>query len=712
AAAASAGIVGAAQIESRPLLRPGDVLETIPGVVISQHSGEGKANQYYLRGFQLDHGTDLAGNVVGEPINLPTHAHGQGYSDINWLLPELVSEVDYKKGPYYADEGDFSAAGAYTIFYRNTIPFTLKLATGSDGYGRLFVADSPKVGDGNLLYALEVYHDDGPFAKPDNYRRLNGVVRYALSTPSTNFNLTALGYAGRFDSSDQIPQRLVADGTLSRFGFFDPTDGGIVRRYAVSTQLDRKLANGGFHFSAYGVASYLDLYSNFTYYLGDATDYYNVTANPVTCQTRYSTCAPGPNHVATYTSYCAANSAPPGAGGVPQPFSFSCGDQREQEDRRFVSGFSVSRSWEGRRSATTLGAALENSNIPMVGLFLDDARVRFPNGTLYAGHIVEREASLFVQSEVRIAPQFRVVGGLRGDLYDFAVKTNGSANAGTAVAGILLPKLTAAYALSSRQELYINFGDSFHSNDGRGVVLTNDPRTHATIDPAGNPVLQVSPLVRAAGFEAGYRFSTPRLTSTVSLWRLDIASELTFNGDAGTTQPGRPTTRRGAELTNYWSPTTSLTFDADVATSSARFTTDPQSIGTGVPESIGAVIAAGATVTRGTWQAALRMRYFGPRTLIEDGSATSKPSLLFNAAFVGKLSRDYRLTFDIFNVFNAAANDIEYFYGSWTPQDATNPGYARNPAINPALGGGGVPDLHFHPTPPRQFRVTLSRAVR
>ena len=178
---ASQGTIGQEQIATRPIARPGEVLEAIPGLIITQHSGEGKANQYYLRGFQLDHGTDLSATVAGQPINFPTHAHGQGYSDVNWLLPELVSFVEFKKGPYFADEGDFSTAGSYELFYRNTIPNTLELSGGTHGFGRILLAGSPKLGKGNLLYAFEAFHDDGTFDRPDNYRKLNGVVRYSRS---------------------------------------------------------------------------------------------------------------------------------------------------------------------------------------------------------------------------------------------------------------------------------------------------------------------------------------------------------------------------------------------------------------------------------------------------------------------------------------------------------------------------------------------------
>src|SRR5712692_7941085 len=193
--AASQGVVRADELNDRPTLRAGDVLESVPGVLISQHSGEGKANQYYLRGFNLDHGTDLATTVAGVPVNMPTHAHGQGYSDLNFLIPELVSGIQYKKGPYYADEGDFATAGAINVNYADARERPLfKLEGGGEGYGRALLAGSTRLGQGQLLGALEVFHNDGPWMRGDDYRRINGVLRYSQGDRDRGFELTGMGY--------------------------------------------------------------------------------------------------------------------------------------------------------------------------------------------------------------------------------------------------------------------------------------------------------------------------------------------------------------------------------------------------------------------------------------------------------------------------------------------------------------------------------------
>ena len=206
AAAASQGAITAAQLEARPIMRAGEVLETVPGMVISQHSGEGKANQYYLRGFNLDHGTDFSTTVAGVPVNTPTGAHAHGYSDISFLIPELVSGVQFKKGPYFADEGDFSAAGAANINYVNQLERPIvRVSGGNDGWG---APASPPLrrasATGILLGALELNHNDGPWVRPDDYRKLNGVLRYSRGDNRNGFSVTGMGYWADWDSTDQV----------------------------------------------------------------------------------------------------------------------------------------------------------------------------------------------------------------------------------------------------------------------------------------------------------------------------------------------------------------------------------------------------------------------------------------------------------------------------------------------------------------------------
>jgi hypothetical protein len=491
ATAASEGSIGQEDIATRPLLRPGELLEQIPGLIVSQHSGEGKANQYYLRGFQLDHGTDLDSTVDGIPINLPTHAHGQGYSDINWLMPELVSYVEFKKGTYYADQGDFSTAGSYNVFYRNTIEPVTSFGIGAFGYDRFFTAASHPSGPGNLLYALEVYHDNGSFVKPDEYDKYNGLLRYSIAGAHQSFALTASAYSGIFDSTDQIPERLVNDGDISRFGYVDPSDGGTTSRYALSAHWTREVHGGDLAIDAYAVAYRLDLFSDFTYDLYDATNYYNETSNPITCSAAYKSCAPnGPGtlRAPNYSSYCPAYT--PQANAAPgsltaQPYAFACGDQREQLDGRFYEGVNAKRVFVTPGSETTIGAGFINYTIPTLALYLTQDRERFPDGTLSDDHVVERPADAYVQSTIRLSPKLRIDPGIRADYYTYSDDAYDPANSGRGSAGLISPKMNVAYQLDRKSELYLDYGDSFHSNDVRSVTYVDDPQTHEPFDSTG-----------------------------------------------------------------------------------------------------------------------------------------------------------------------------------------------------------------------------------
>jgi hypothetical protein len=715
AAAASEGTISQEDIATRPLLRPGELLEQIPGLVISQHSGEGKANQYYLRGFQLDHGTDLEATVDGIPINLPTHAHGQGYSDINWLMPELVSYVEFKKGTYYADQGDFSTAGAYNLYFRNTITPTASFGLGDFGYDRFFTAASHASGPGsNLLYGLEVYHDNNSLVKPDEYRKFNGLVRYSLTKGHNLFTITGTAYSGTFDSTDQIPQRLVDDGELSRYGYIDPTDGGNTSRYALSAQLTHQDPNGQTKFSAYAVDYALDLFSDFTYYYFDANNYFNTTSNPITCNVAFTTCAPngaGNPRAPNYSSYCPAYTAPTGAAAhsiTPIAYNFQCGDQREQHDVRVFEGANVSRTFLTPGSTTTIGAGFTNYNIPTVGLYLVSDRNRLPGGTLSNDHVVERPADAFIESELHFGPKLRVDPGIRADYYTYSDVAYDPNNSGSGTAGLISPKMNVAYAFTPHSELYLDFGDSFHSNDVRGVTYIDDPQTHAVFDSTGAPVGRNPLLNRSVGEELGYRLSPSNFTTTLSLWELYQANELIFDGDHGTTSLGGPSQRKGIEISNDFRPRQWLTLDADLATSTARFLDDPLHQGTGVPESLNSVVSLGATVDTKRYSASLRMRYFGPRTLDTQGDAKSPSSTIFNAQYTAKFQHGRRLSFDVFNIFDVNVADVTYYYGSWLPQDAASPANLTNPNTNPLVGGGGVNDYHFHPSVKRTARLTYA----
>lgn len=640
------GTVTPKQLEERPILRTGEVLETVPGVVISQHSGEGKANQYYLRGFNLDHGTDLSLTVGGAPVNMPTHAHGQGYSDLNFLIPEIVSGVQYKKGPYYAEEGDFSSAGAVNMDYADVLSRNIaELGAGTNGYRRALLAASLSLGSGHLLYALELFHNNGPWVNPDNYKRINGVLRYSRGDLQNGWSVTASGYDGTWNSTDQVAQRAVNSGLIPRFGSLDPTDGGKSYRYSLTGELRQTGQNSVTKADVYLIDYKMNLFSDFTYFL----DHPEV---------------------------------PMGGDGT--------GDQFEQADQRVVTGFKASQGWftrlGGHDMDNTIGLQLRNDNIANVALYHTQGRQQLD--TIRQDHVVQASLGVYFQDGFQWTEKFRTVAGVRTDFYHWDVNSDNPANSGAAHDSITSPKASLIFGPWAKTEYYLNGGYGFHSNDGRGATITVDPKTLQPVD-------KVSPLVRSKGAEVGARTAViPHWQSSLALWMLDIDSELLFTGDAGTTEPSRPSRRDGIEWANYYSPMSWFTLDADVAYSKARFTnSDP--VGNHIPGAPEGVISAGASVDKlAGFLGSLRLRYFGPRPLIEDNSVRSKSSTLADARVGYEFLKSWRVMVDVFNLFNAKVSDIDYFYTSRLPEE-------------PAAG---VDDIHTHPADPREVRVTVAAA--
>jgi hypothetical protein len=634
--AASEGAVTAKAFENRPLLRPGEVLETIPGVVISQHSGEGKANQYYLRGFNLDHGTDFAVSVAGMPVNMPTHGHGQGWSDVNFLIPELVSGVQFKKGPYYAEEGDFSTAGAANINYVSFLARPLVRVTGGgDRFGRVLAAASPRVGSGHLLVALETGHNDGPWENPEGYQRVNGVLRYSRGDTRQGFSITAMGYDAQWTATDQVPSRAIEAGLISRFGTLDRSDGGQTHRYTLSAEMQRSGTSDTTKFVAYAMDYRLGLFSNFTYALNDPVN----------------------------------------------------GDQFEQVDERRVFGGRVSHRrrarWLGRPVEHRFGVQVRHDQIGALGLYSTRQRQRL--ATTREDRVRQTSTGVYYQGEFEFTDTFRATAGLRGDLYRFVVRSDRPENAGTDVADLLSPKFGVVFAPSRKLEFYGNFGYGYHSNDGRGATITVDPVT-------GDPADRVAPLARTRGGEFGVRtILVPKLQTTIAVWGLSLDSELVFVGDAGTTEAGRPSRRVGVEWANYYSPRPWLTLDADLSWSSARFT-DRDPAGAEIPGAVRQVASVGASMNDlHRVSGGFRVRYLGPRPLIEDASVRSRRSLLVNLEAGYRLAPRTRIVLDVVNLFDSRDSDIDYYYTSRLPGEPAQ----------------GVDDIHTHPLQPRTARVSL-----
>jgi outer membrane cobalamin receptor len=613
--AASSGSVGAKQLAQLTVYRPGELLEATPGLIASQHSGEGKANQFYLRGFNLDHGTDLATWVDGMPVNQRSHAHGQGWTDLNFLIPELVTRLDYRKGPYSAREGDFSSAGKASLAYANRLVSPLASVTlGQDNYARTVLAGSPQAAGGHLLYALELLKNDGPWTRPDGYRKINAVLRYSRGFANNGWNVTAMHYRGHWNATDQIPLRAVAGAQLGRFDALDQSAGGQAQRSSLSGAWRRTNADHASSLSAYVVRNRSDLYSNFTYFLNDPVN----------------------------------------------------GDQFNQPDRRVTSGLDGSHTWHLYRAGAlssdmAVGMQLQHDNI-FNGLH--DTRARRRLATTRQDHILETSGAFFVENTTRWSESLRTVAGVRANAYRFRVESDRADNSGRASDRLTTPSLSIAYGPWKTTELYLNYGHGFHSNDARGTVARLDPKSLA-------PVQRTPGLVRSRGMEAGLRtVAIPKMETTMALYRLDFDSELSYIGDAGNTEAGDPSRRYGVELSNSYRASTWLSFNLDAAYARAR-SRGANPAGERIPGAVEGVAQAGLTVERaGPWSGALRLRYFGARPLIEDDSVRSRASVTLNGRVGYRIGKDLRLELEGFNLTNRRDSAIDYYYASRLPNEA------------------------------------------
>jgi hypothetical protein len=614
AAAGSEGAITAAQLAVRPVNRAAEVLETVPGMIISQHSGEGKANQYYLRGFNLDHGFDFAQTIAGIPVNMPTHAHAQGYADSNFLIPELVSGVQFRKGPYYAENGDFSSAGSANINYFNVLDRPIVSFTGgSFDYRRFLGAASPQLGPGNLLAAFEYERDNGPWVSPNGKDKYNGVLRYSQGNARSGLSLTFMGFSNHWHSTDQIPQRAVDSGLISRFGFIEETDGGETYRYSGAFDWQRSGTNDSTRLTTYVQRYGVQLFHNFTYFLNDPVN----------------------------------------------------GDQFEQFEDRWTSGAKLTHRRlarvGGKATESAVGVDFRNDSVGgPLGLYLTRETERLT--TVRADDVDQRSAGLFADTEIEWTRTIRTTVGLRGDIYHWNVESDNQLNSGQETSAIASPKLSAAFGPWGGTEFYANWGMGFHSNSGLGVVLQIDPAT-------GEPATASPPFARSKGGEFGVRSVRLRgLQATATVWYLDFDSELIYVGDSGSTEEGPASRRVGVEITNYVYPHPWVNMDFDVSFSRARFR-DVAADEAFVPGALNRVVSAGigvfppAGVTAGPF-GSVRLRHFGPRPLIEDNSVQSKATSILNGELGYKFSERLRLLVEGYNLLDAEVSDIDYFFES------------------------------------------------
>ncbi|MFZ5715996.1 MAG: TonB-dependent receptor [Bradyrhizobium sp.] len=671
----SAKNVSGEEVNARPFSRPVEALEVVPGLIVTQHSGDGKANQYFLRGFNLDHGTDLAISIDGMPVNMRTHAHGQGYADLNFLIPELIRSVDIRKGPYFADEGDFSSVGSVHINLLDSIRTMASMTIGSFGYRRGLGVTSAKVGEGTLLVAGEVNTYNGPWDNPDNLRKLNGVMRYSQGTFEDGFSLTGMAYANKWNSTDQIPSRAVASGQIGLYGAFDPSDGGNSDRFSLSGRWAQTDAGGASKANFYVIKSSLNLWNNFTYFLADPVN----------------------------------------------------GDQFHQHDDRILGGINASHTFKNQFAGLPMETEFGvQSRYDDIRLDLNNTVQRQFLSPIRSDAVREGSVGVFVQNTLHWTDWLRTNVGWRGDFYQTSVNSYfAPANSGNASAAIGSPKFGVVLGPFAKTEFFVNAGEGFHSNDARGVTITESP--------TDGSALQASPfLVKTRGAEVGLRTKAiPGLTSAVSLFMLDSASEILFSGDAGDTEASRPSRRYGIEWTNDFRPVSWLSLEGDIAMTHARFRGDDpdqaalyaslagfpaaqigNAPGNYIPGAPSMIASAGITLGEKTgWFSGLRYRYFGPRPLTEDRAFVSPATGLLNGRLGYRFENGWRVQLDGFNLLNSRSDQITYAYGSLIKSDSLfamcfpAAGAPTAPAV---VCQTGVMDRVLHPVEPLAIRLTLA----
>lgn len=604
---ATQGYIYGSQLALRPLSRPAELLEFVPGLIATQHSGEGKGNQYFLRGFNLDHGTDLAIKVDGLPVNMPSHAHGQGYADLNFLIPELVDHMEYRKGPYYAEIGDFGTAASSEFVYVDALEQgRLTLTAGQDDYRRAFAGNTLEIGSGKLTMAGAATQYSGPWQLDQELDKINALLRYHRDTGTGHWSVSASGYDNAWNATDQIPERALRGGNLNRFGTIDTSDGGDTHRHSLAGQWQSLSDDVAITLNAYGIDYGLNLFSNFTYFLED----------PVR------------------------------------------GDQFEQAERRRVYGFDASyarRLTLGKRDARfTVGVQNRSDDIDL-GLYRTERRSRF--ASTREDDVKQSLSSAYASMDIAINQRLRAVGGLRADHFSFDVDADLAANSGDGSDNLLSPKFSLIYAQSDKTEVFLSAGQGFHSNDARGTTITVDPVSGAAAD-------SVDPLAKARSVELGMR--TVAIANTqlaLSLFAMKLDSELIYVGDAGATEALGQSKRRGIEIGALYAPKPWLLIDADLTFTKARLLDVGRD--NRIPNAVDRTASLGIIVNDlHKMSGGLRIRYLGDAPLLEDGSVRSDATLLLNAQVLYQFNPNWSLGIEVMNLLDNKDNDITYFYAS------------------------------------------------
>ena len=607
---ASEGIVVNDELALTPAYRVAQLLETVPGLQVTSHSGEGKANQYLLRGYNLDHGTDLATFVDGMPVNEPTHAHGQGYTDLNFLIPELATNVKYTKGTYYANEGDFASVGSVHINYLNGLDDQISLTGGTLGYRRLFGGGTLHLSGGQLLGALELQRYDGPWVNPDDLHKINAVLRYSAGDDTDGFTLTAMHYHGKWNSTTDQPERAIDAGLISRYGSLNPSDGGEAQRSSLTLQIFKPLAGGELQAAAYLFGNRLTLWNDFTHFLVDPVN----------------------------------------------------GDQEAQHESRTAIGGTLGYQYGaplfGLENEVDMGI-VTRSDFNEVSRYPTKERLLIPlsgdsRNFDEADNVRLSSAAAYAQATTHWTTWFRSVLGLR---YDWQYGSDTGTNQGTARSYLLQPKGSLVFRPTQSTEFYLSAGRGFHSDDLRGVTA------------AQRVGVSAAPLIaRQSGEEVGVRQDfTHSFTMTLALYSLSAESETTYDPDVGVDSAGPASRRRGFELNLTYQALRWLEFYGSYSANHARFTS-PFDDGTGhvgvfLPNAPFATGSFNVYIKNlGDWSGSLGYRYLSGYPLSADDDVKGHGYGEWSADAHYDIGRGWSAGLGLYNLLNKKADAVEFWY--------------------------------------------------
>lgn len=664
AATASQGTITAKEVALRPIYRPGQLFESIPGLVVTIHSGEGKAQQYLIRGYNLDHGTDFASFVDDMPVNRPSNTHGQGYSDLNFLIPQIVSAIDYTKGPYYAGIGDFGSVASAHTRIANEIPNQARVTVGTDGYQELFGGGTIRLGDDRrLLAAIDLAHYDGPWKPAQDFKKVNATLRYSQGNATDGLSVTGMFYQSGGGLITDQPLRAVEAGLIDRFGTLDPSDRSVSLRYSLSAHLAKPVGAGQLAVSLYAIHSTMTLWNNFTHYLYDPVN----------------------------------------------------GDQASQSEDRNTLGGTAAYTFQNRfgtlQSETVVGLQARydtafvdrkhtrgrTTTLDYCNLQQDDAPTltyAAVNGYCTADRVQMLDIAPYVQNTLHWTPWLRTIVGLREEYYrasdvSFVTGTRGSGDQWLAQ-----PKASVAVGPFAKTELYASYGRGFHSNDVRGV--------YGTVPAVGTPLASGSTplLAQTTGFEIGIRSNIiPRLSLQLAVFQQDFDSELRYNADTGQDEAGAPSRRKGLEVSGQYHPFRWLELNADLAFAKPRYRSAALAAyglaGPYIADAPNFIYSAGILIDKlGGWSGSLVWRRLGTHHL-SDGDALpiDRGYSEWNLNIGYALPHGWQIGVGIFNLFNSRDEAADYYYTSRLPGEPAD----------------GVADFQQHPLEPRSARFSLSK---